>query len=79
VWAPVVVKAYPVANYAAGVLQGFEAVPVSTLLFKRSDNSFHHAVLLRAMRRDELLAQAITTDQRCIAATGENEPIVSAE
>jgi len=51
VWTPVVVKAYPVADHAAGMLQGFESMPVGTLFCKRSDDPFHHAVLLRAARR----------------------------
>ncbi len=38
-WASVVVKAYPVADHAAGMLQGFKAVPVGTLLFERSNES----------------------------------------
>jgi len=76
VWAPVVVKAYPVADDAAGMLQGFKPVPVSTLLFKRSDDSLHHAVLLRAVRRDELLAKPVAANQCRVAATGKNEPVV---
>ena len=51
-----VVEAYPVADDTAGMLQRLEAVPVGTLLFKRSDDSLDHTVLLRAVRRDELLA-----------------------
>lgn len=47
--APVVVKAYPVANDTAGMLYGFEAVAVGTLLFKRSDHSLDHAILLWAV------------------------------
>src|SRR5690606_23057634 len=74
--APVVVKAYPVADHATSVLQGFEAVPVGTLLFKRSDDPFHHAVLLWAVWRNELLAQAVAANQRRIAATGKNETVV---
>ena len=74
--APVVIKAYPVADHAAGMLQGFEAVPMGTLLFKCSDDPFHHAVLLWAVRRDELLAQAVTAYQCRVAATRKNEAIV---
>src|SRR5690606_5460951 len=64
------------ADHAAGMLQGFEAVPMGTLLFKRPDDPFHHAVLLWAMRRDELLAQAVAANQRRVAATRKNEAIV---
>jgi len=76
VWAPVVVKAYPVANDTAGMLYGFEAVAVGTLLFKRSDHSLDHAVLLWAVGRDELLTQAVTTHQGRVAARGKNQPVV---
>lgn len=54
-----VVKTDPVANHTAGMLDGFEAVPMGTLLFKSPDDAFHHAILLWAMLRDELLAQAV--------------------
>ena len=56
VWALVVVERDPVADHAAGVLQGLKAVPTRALLFQGSDNALHHAVLLRTMRRDEFLA-----------------------
>jgi len=55
----VVVKAYPVADNAAGVLDGLEAMPMRTLLFQRADHAFDHPVPLRAVRGDELLAQSI--------------------
>ncbi len=75
-WASVVVKAYPVADHAAGMLQGFKAVPVGTLLFERSNDAFDHTVLLRAMWRDEFLSKAVAANQCGIATTGKNEPIV---
>lgn len=71
-----VVRAYPVADHATDVLQGFQSVPMGTLLFKRSDDPFHLAILLRAVRRDELLAHAVAANQRRITAIGEKATII---
>lgn len=57
--AAVVVEANPVTDDACGVLDAFEAMPVSALLFQRPDHALDHAILLRAVRGDELLLQAI--------------------
>jgi len=54
-WALVVVKGDPVTDGTAGVLNAFKALPVRALLLKRTNDTFHHAVLLWAMWRDELL------------------------
>jgi hypothetical protein len=45
------------------MLQGFEAAPVYALLLERSNHALDHAVLLRAVRRDDLLAQSVTAHQ----------------
>lgn len=72
----VVVEADPVADDAVGVLDALEAVPVNALLLERPDDALDHAVLLRAMRGDELLFQAIAADQRREVAACEDQPIV---
>ncbi|CFP65023.1 Uncharacterised protein [Bordetella pertussis] len=77
--APVVIKAYPVADHAAGMLDGLEAMPMYALLFQRPDDAFDHAVLLWAVRRDELLAQTISPHQRGIAARGEDQAVVRSQ
>lgn len=46
------------------MLQRFEAVPMHALLLERSDHPLDQAVLLRAVRRDELLVQPVASDQR---------------
>lgn len=79
VWALVVIKANPVTNNAAGVLDSFKPVPVGTLFFKRTNHTLDHAVLLRTMGRDELLLQAIAADQGGVATARKNEPIVRAK
>jgi len=77
--AAVVVEADPVADDAAGVLERLEAVPVCALLLQGSNDAFHHAVLLRRVRCDELLAQTVAADQCGVAATGEDQAIVAAQ
>lgn len=73
---PVVVKVDPVADQAAGVLRRFEAVAMHALLLERADHALDQAVLLEAVRRDELLSQAVAPDQGGEVATGEHPAIV---
>lgn len=54
--AAVVVEADPVADGACRVLYAVEALAVDALFFQCPDHTLDHAVLLRAMRRDELLS-----------------------
>lgn len=75
----VVVPTDPACNHAAGVLQGFEPVVVDALVFERSDHTLDHAVLLRAVRGDELLLQTIASDQRRVAAAGEDQSVVRSQ
>ena len=78
-WALLVVEPYPVPQHTTGVLQGFESVPVGTLLLDRADDPLDHAVLLRAVWGDELLLQSVASDQAGIAAAGEHQAIVRAQ
>ena len=55
-----VVEADPLANHAAGMLQGLEPGPMHALLLQGPDHALDHPVLLRTVRRDELLLQSIT-------------------
>lgn len=72
----VVVKANPVTYDPAGMLHALEAVSMHTLLLERSDFALDHAVLLRAVRGDELLAQPVAPHQGRVMATGEHQAIV---
>ena len=74
--APVVIELNPVADDAHGMLLCLEAMPVDTLFLQRPDHSLDHAVLLRAVGRDELLPQAIATDQAGVVPTGEDQSVV---
>ncbi len=56
----VVMEADPLCDDTRGVLLGFEAATMYTLLFQRLDDALDHAVLLRAVRGDELLSKPIT-------------------
>ena len=67
-----VIKADPVPNHTAGVLQGLESVAVNTLVFEGSDHPLDHPVLLRAIRRNELLFHPIASDQGYEASAGKN-------
>lgn len=74
----VVVETDPVADHAARVLQGLEAMPVRALLLQRPDCALHQAVLLMRVRRDELLPQSVAAHQGGVAAAGEHQAVVAA-
>lgn len=57
------------------MLDAVEALSVGTLLPRRPDRALDHAVLLRAMRGDELLLQPIAADQHGELVAGKNEPV----
>jgi hypothetical protein len=76
--ASVVVKANPIVNNAAGVLQGLESVPVSALVFEGSYNPLDHPILFWAVGRDELL-QPISFDQGRVASAGKDQPVVRSQ
>jgi hypothetical protein len=59
-----------------GMLDRLEALPMDALLFQGTDHALGHAVLLRAMRRDELLAQSVAAYQRRVASRGKHQAIV---
>ncbi len=75
----VAIEADPVANNTAGMLQCFEAMPMSALLLQGPDDAFDHAILLRALRRDELLLQSVTPHQSDVTATGEHQAVIRAQ
>ncbi len=54
-----VVEADPLSDDARGVLLGLEAMTVYALLLQGADDPLDHAVLLRAVRRDELLSKPV--------------------
>ncbi len=62
-WTVLVVPLDPVPNDPPRVLKGLERVLPDTLLFRAPKKSFDHPVLLRRIRRDELLLQTISHDR----------------
>ena len=72
----IVVEGNPVADDSAGMLDGFKAVAMHALLFDRPDQPFDHTVLLRAMRGNEFLLQAVALHQCGVAARGEHQPVI---
>lgn len=59
----VIVEAASLFDDSRGVLLGLAAMTMHALLFQLPDNAVDHAVLLRAMRRDELLPKSITAHE----------------
>ena len=74
-----VIEADPIPDHTTGVLQGLEPVTVNALVFEGSDDPFDHAVLFGAVRRDELLAQAVAFDQGRVASAGEHQAVVGSQ
>lgn len=66
-------------DYAAEVLDFLEAIPMRTLLFKRADHSFDHHLLLRVMRRVDLLAQPVASYHCGVAARREDQPVIGSQ
>jgi hypothetical protein len=79
VGASLVVEADPVADHAASVLQALEAVSMYALLFERTDRTLDHAVLLRVVRCDVLLAQTLALDQSNKATARKHQPAIAAQ
>lgn len=73
-----VVKANPVTYDLAGMPQALESMSIHALLLERSNHSFDHAILLRAVRGNELLAQALAPRQGRVMTTGEHQSEPSA-
>ena len=73
---PVIVKADPVADDARRVLDALEAVTVGALFFEGADDPLDHAILLRAMRGDELLFQTIAANQSREVSACKNQAVV---
>ena len=71
-----VVEADPLSDDARGVLLGLEAMTVYALLLQGPGDALDHAVLLWAMRRDELLPETITAHEARIGPRGEHQPVI---
>ncbi|CAM8624888.1 hypothetical protein MCEMIE11_00275 [Burkholderiales bacterium] len=74
-----VIKPNPVTDYSIGMLQSLKPFTMNTLLFQSSDYALDHPVLLRTVGRDELLLQAVASEQGCEASAGKDQAIVRAK
>jgi len=74
-----VVKPNPVTDDSICMLQGLKPLTMNTLLFKGSDYTLDHPVLLGTVWRDELLLQTIASNQGREASVGEDQAIVRAQ
>lgn len=71
-----VVESDPVSDHPSGVYLALKSTAVHALLFQCPDHAFDHPVLLRAVRGDELLFQAVAAHQPCVVAIGEYQTAV---
>src|ERR1044072_4810646 len=76
---PAVVEPDPVADHAHRVLLALEAVAMHALLLDRPDHALDQAVLLRAVRRDELLLQAVAAYKARQVAARKHQAVVRAQ
>lgn len=74
-----IIELDPVADGAGSVLDALEAMAVNALLFQRPDDALDHAVLLWAMRSDELLPEAVALGRGRVMAAGEGQAVVRAQ
>ena len=74
-----IVEVDPISNCSCCVLKAFEAMPVDALLLQSPNDAFDHAVLLRTVRRNELLFKTIAADQLSECEAGKNEAIIGTE
>ena len=73
----VLVKADPLCDDTRGVLCGFKAMTMYELLSQRPDDTLDHAVLLlRALRCDEPLLEAVTAHKARIGSRGEDQAAI---
>ena len=78
-WSPMVVEPNPVSQHSSRMLHCFKPLPVNTLLLDRSNDPLHQSVLLRTMRRDEFLLQAVAPYKPGVAATREDQPVIASQ
>jgi hypothetical protein len=71
-----VVEADPLSDDTRVVLLGFKAMTMYALLLQRSDHTLYHSVLLRTVRRNELLAKAVAAHDPRVCPRGEDQPVI---
>ena len=75
----IIVEGNPVTQNSAGMLDRFKAVTMHALFLDGADQSFDHAVLLRAMRGNELLLQSVALHECSVTAGCEDQSIIGSK
>lgn len=78
-WSLLVVVPDPALNYDLGLAQRLEGMEPDALFLQGTEESLDEAVLLRGLRRRELLGKAIGLYRAGVVATAENEPVIGAK
>ncbi len=73
---PGFVKVDPLSDDTGGLLLRVDPMTVQALLFKSSDNRFNRTILLRTVRRDELLTNAVAGHHPRVRSRRDNQPVV---
>jgi len=71
-----VVEADPLSDDTRGVSLSFKAMTMDASLFQSADDAFDHSILLRVVRCDGLLLEALTAHEARVGPRGKNEPVV---
>ncbi len=74
-----IAEADPFSDDTRGVLLGFEAMTMYGLLSQRADYAFDRAVLLGAVRRDELLSKTVAAHHPGVSPRREDQPVVRSQ
>ncbi len=70
-----IIEVYPISNRSGGVLEALEAMQMDALLFQRPNDPLDYPVLLRTVRRNELLLQAIASEELSECEAGKTRPL----
>ena len=74
-----IVEVDPVSDCSSLMLQAFEAMSMRALLFVSPDHALDHFDLLRTVWRDELLFEAITSDETGVIVARKYEDIIGSQ
>ena len=78
-WPLGVVLLDPCSDRFLGLLDRLEAVKPDALFLERPKHPLHEAVLLRGVRRDVLLRQAVVPDRLAVGLRQKDQPVVRPE
>jgi hypothetical protein len=73
---PRVAERDPVTDCVHHTPDAVEALAKGATLLKRSDHALDHAILLRAVRRDELMLEAAAANQGRMFSAGEDQLVI---